>query len=176
MSIKADGTPCFSAPDPGCCFCSPCPPLPFRPHPTLATWMVCCSMASWSMARSCSRMPSNSSMQHSPPAHRMHSKQAVLAKIRTRQHFLSFLHKRQLSSPSARTSAPASSIHADPSLTAVTVNPAPELPLPVVTTERRLNREANFMTWDLPGAMGTEERGKPFRLAQASDILEKERK
>lgn len=37
---------------------------------TLATLIVCCSMASCMVARSCSRTLANSSMQHSPPSAR----------------------------------------------------------------------------------------------------------
>ena len=67
---------------------------------------------------SASRMPSNSSMQHSPP--------------------------------SASTSAPASSVHCDPSWTAAAVRPAADDARPVVVTALVLTLDANFMNWDLP--------------------------
>jgi len=35
---------------------------------TLATERVCCSMASWTATRSCSRMQLSSSTQHTPPS------------------------------------------------------------------------------------------------------------
>ena len=52
--------------------------------------------------------------------------------------------------PSASTNAPASKTQDEPSLIAVTVRPAPELPFPVVMTALRLTLEAKRMIWDLP--------------------------
>lgn len=58
--------------------------------------------------------------------------------------------------PSAKTSAPASSCHSPPSLTAVTVNPALVDPMPVVNTERGINLDAYFRNCDLPVPKETE--------------------
>ena len=42
--------------------------LSLQTSPALATLIVCCSIASWILDRSCSRMLLNSSMQHRPPS------------------------------------------------------------------------------------------------------------
>eukprot|EP00968_Pinguiococcus_pyrenoidosus_P016479 scaffold1596_cov302-Pinguiococcus_pyrenoidosus.AAC.48 len=56
----------------------------------------------------------------------------------------------QHSPRSARTSAPASSCHSPPSLTAEHVNPALVVPTPVVMTARELSIAAKRRNWLFP--------------------------
>mmetsp|Transcript_12709 Transcript_12709/g.32172 ORF Transcript_12709/g.32172 Transcript_12709/m.32172 type:complete len:217 (-) Transcript_12709:220-870(-) len=74
--------------------------------PAFATLSVCCSIASWIAPRSASRIPSNSSMQHSPPS-------------------------ASTSAPASSTHSPEVW-----SLAAATVSPAEVVPMPVVRTPR----------------------------------------
>lgn len=137
---------------------------------TLATLIVCCSMASWILPLSCSWILLNSSADPTSERERKlelerrgKEKDAERQNeeiLREEEMEVGRVSPIQQSPPSARTRAPASSCHSPPScslslmtlthslslptLTAATVSPALVLPRPVVSTDRGTNFTAYF--------------------------------